>query len=86
VEHKILCIELYTVNKKIHEDIKRVCSGVRGSSMEYDQDNKSYVITTDRDISNDIARVLLDNNMPIKNFYTKEPNLEDAIIKLAKGA
>jgi ABC-2 type transport system ATP-binding protein len=86
MEHKVLCIELHSLNLKLHQDIERVCSTVKGSGMEFDEGNKSYVITSDKDISNEIARVLLENNMPIKNFYTKEPNLEDAIIKLAKGA
>lgn len=85
-EHKVLCIELHTVNSKLHEDIERVCSSIKGSKIEFDEGNKSYVITSDEDITNEIARVLLNNNMPIKNFYSKEPNLEDAIIKLAKGA
>lgn len=85
MENRVLCVELHSLSKKLHEEIVRVCS-IEGVSMILDEINKSYTITSDRDISNEIARVLLDNRMPIKNFYTKEPSLEDAIIKLSKGA
>lgn len=86
MKHKVLCVELPVRSSKIYADIEKVCKRLNESRMEFDEVNNIYTITSDTDISNEIARVLLDNRMPIKNFYTKEPSLEDAIIKLAKGA
>lgn len=86
MEQSILCVELQSLSSKLHEDIERVCRGIGECSVEFDEKHRAYTITSTRDISSDIARVLLENSMPIKNFYIKEPSLEDAIVKLSKGA
>lgn len=86
MENKVLRIELHSLNKKLNEDMESICGSIGGCNMELDEKEQSYTITSPRDISSEIAKVLLDNRVPIKNFYTKEPSLEDAIIKLSKGA
>jgi len=74
------------MNSKLHEDILRVCKNAENSSVELDESNKIYTLKSKKDLSNEIASVILQHKMPIKTFYTKEPKLEDAIIKLSKGA
>ncbi|MBZ9685565.1 ABC transporter ATP-binding protein [Clostridium estertheticum] len=85
IEQKVLCVELYSVNNKLHQDILKVCENAENCSVELDEDNKVYTLKSKKDLSNEIASVLLAHKMPIKTFYTKEPKLEDAIIKLSKG-
>lgn len=85
-EEKVLCIELNQLNNSVHNDIKVICSNIQDCSMELDEKNNMYVIKSPMDLTAQISQVLLANNMPVKNFYTKEPGLEDAILKLSKGA
>ncbi|MGH4124644.1 MAG: ABC transporter ATP-binding protein [Clostridium sp.] len=86
IEEKVLCVELYSMNNKLHQDILKVCKNAGNCSVELDESNKVYTLKSKNDLSNEIATVLLQHKMPIKTFYTKEPKLEDAIIKLSKGA
>ncbi|MDT8717928.1 ABC transporter ATP-binding protein [Clostridium sp. 19966] len=86
MSHKVLCIEVDSLNQKLHQDIKRLCMSINGCSMSFHEENRLYTIKSLEDISTEVARILMENNMPIKSFYSKEPNLEDAIIKLSKGA
>lgn len=85
-EEKVLCIELNNLNSKLHNDISNICSSLKNCTMELDEKNNMYVIKSPVDLTMQISKVLLSNDMPIKNFYTKEPGLEDAILKLSKGA
>jgi ABC-2 type transport system ATP-binding protein len=86
IEEKVLCVELYSMNNMLHEDIIRVCQNAENCSVELDESSMIYTLKSKKDLSNEIASVILAHKMPIKTFYTKEPRLEDAIIKLSKGA
>jgi len=86
MEHKVLCIELNSPHEELHNAFQKLCFIAKDTKLEYDAGNNLYTITSKEDLSSEVAKILLKHNMPIKNFYTKEPNLEDAIIKLSKGA
>ncbi len=86
-EHKILCLELQSITNELHGDLNRICLSVeKNCSIQLDEKNKAYTITSTKDLSTEIAKVLLQHEVPIKKFYTQEPRLEDTIIKLSKGA
>lgn len=85
-EQKVMKIELHSPNSSFHHDILRLCNTVSESTVETAEDNSIYTIKSKEDVSKEIAKLLLNHNMPAKSFYTVEPNLEDAIIKLSKGA
>lgn len=86
-EHKILCLELQSITDELHGDLNRICLSMeKNCSIQLDEKNKAYTITSTKDLSTEIAKVLLQHEVPIKKFYTQEPRLEDTIIKLSKGA
>lgn len=86
-EHKILCLELQSLTDGLHRDLNRICFSLeKNCSIQLDEKNKAYTITSTKDLSTEIAKVLLQHEVPIKKFYTQEPRLEDTIIKLSKGA
>ena len=85
-DHKVLCIELNLPHEELSNELKKLCFLAEDTKLEHDISNDSYTLTSKEDLSSEVAKILLKHNMPIKNFYTKEPNLEDAIIKLSKGA
>jgi ABC-2 type transport system ATP-binding protein len=86
MEDKILCVETHSINNKLNEEIFSITRKFEGCVIELDEKNNLYTFKSKSDLSNEIAALLLKHKMPIKNFYTKEPKLEDAIIKLSKGA
>lgn len=86
MEQKVLCIETNSFNRQMNEEIFNIYGSRESCQIELDEENKLYTFKSKDDISNEIAALLLKYKMPIKNFYTKEPKLEDAIIKLSKGA
>jgi ABC-2 type transport system ATP-binding protein len=85
VEEKILCMETYIMDTKLNEEISKICGNIQGCNIELDEKNMQYVFKSKSDISNEIMSLLIKHKIPIKSFYTKEPKLEDAIIKLSKG-
>ena len=86
MEEKVLCVETHSMNNKLNEEIFNICSKIEDCNIELDEKNMLYTFKSKADLSNEIASLLLKHKMPIKSFYTKEPKLEDAIIKLSKGA
>lgn len=86
MEEKVLCVETHSLNPRLNEEIFNICSYNLNCNIELDEKNLLYTFRSKADLSNEIAALLLKHKMPIKNFYTKEPRLEDAIIKLSKGA
>jgi ABC-2 type transport system ATP-binding protein len=86
MEEKVLCVETHSMSSKLNEEIYNICEKIEDCSIELDEKNMLYTFRSKSDLSNEIASLLLKHKMPIKNFYTKEPRLEDAIIKLSKGA
>ncbi len=86
IENNVLCIELKFPNEELHCALEGLCYSTKDTRLERDAQSNLYTLTSKEDLSNEVAKILLKHNMPIKTFYTKEPNLEDAIIKLSKGA
>lgn len=84
-EESVLCVELNNFDSKIHEEFLKSCAD-ESSQVEYDEDAKIYTFKSKRDISSEIAGIIMQHRMPVKTFYTKEPRLEDTIIKLSRGA
>jgi ABC-2 type transport system ATP-binding protein len=84
-EESVLCVELNSFDKKIHEELLKTCA-VNGSHVEFDEKTKLYTFRSKEDLSSKIASIIMQYRMPVKTFYTKEPRLEDTIIKLSKGA
>jgi len=82
----VLCIELNLPHEELHKAFEKLCFLAKDTKLEHDNSSNLYTLTSKEDLSNEVAKILLKHNMPIKNFYTKEPKLEDAIIKLSKGA
>jgi ABC-2 type transport system ATP-binding protein len=83
-EESILCVELNSFDKKIHEELLKACTSEE-SQVEFDEKTKIYTFKSKKDISSEIAGIIMQHRMPVKTFYTKEPRLEDTIIKLSKG-
>lgn len=84
-EESVLCVELNSFNKNIHDELLKT-GFAEESQVEFDEKTKVYTFRSKRDISSEIAAIILQHKMPVKTFYTKEPKLEDTIIKLSKGA
>ena len=84
-EESVLCVELNSFNKNIHAELLKT-GFAEESQVEFDEKTKIYTFKSKRDISSEIAAIILQHKMPVKTFYTKEPKLEDTIIKLSKGA
>ena len=53
-------------------------------SILWDDKNKAYTITSRKDLSGIVTKVLLEHQASFKKFYHQEPRLEDTIIKLAR--
>lgn len=86
IKEKTLCVEIYSINNKLHEELMNICGRREDCSIALDEKNLAYTLQSKEDLSNEIAGILIKHKIPIKSFYTKEPKLEDAIIKLSKGA
>jgi ABC-2 type transport system ATP-binding protein len=84
-EESILCVELNSFDKKIHEELLKTCDN-KDSEVQFDEKTKLYTFKSKEDLSSEIAGIIMQYRMPVKTFYTKEPRLEDTIIKLSKGA
>lgn len=85
VENKVLCLELNENCELLHESLTRACvSTEKDCGILWDDRNKSYTITSRKDLSGVVAGVLLEQQASFKSFYHREPSLEDTIIKLAK--
>lgn len=85
MENKVLCLELHENHELLHTSLTEACRGMeRDCSIAWDDRNKAYTITSKKDLSGVVTRVLLEQQAAFKKFYHKEPSLEDTIIKLAR--
>ena len=85
MENKILYLELYENHELFHTSLTEACVSLEADcSILWDDKNKAYTITSNRDLSSAVTRVLFEQQIAFKNFYHQEPSLEDAIIKLSR--
>ncbi|MHB1393238.1 MAG: ABC transporter ATP-binding protein [Clostridia bacterium] len=85
MENKVLCLELHENHELLHLCLTEACMSIEENcSILWDDKNMAYTITSTRDISSAVARVLLEQQATFKKFYHQEPSLEDAIIKLSR--
>lgn len=85
MDNKILYVELYEKHEQLHTSLTEACMAIEGDcSIVWDEKDMAYTITSNKDISRAVTRVLLENQAAFKKFYNKEPSLEDAIIKLSR--
>lgn len=85
MENKVLCLELYENHELLHASLKRACMEMeKNCSIVWDEKSLAYTITSNRDLSSTVARVLLEQKAPFKKFYQQEPSLEDTIVKLSR--
>lgn len=85
MENKILYLELHENHQGLHDMLTAACKAEEAAcTIEWDSDNKAYTISSQKDLSSPITKVLLAHQASFKKFYHQEPNLEDAIIKLAR--
>ncbi|KUO70517.1 MAG: hypothetical protein APF77_09960 [Clostridia bacterium BRH_c25] len=85
MENKTLCIELHENHELLHAGLTEACMSIeKNCSIQWDSKNMTYTITSRRDLSETVTRVLLEHRASFRNFYHQEPSLEDAIIKLAR--
>jgi len=85
MDKKTLCIELHENHELLHAGLTEACMSIeKNCSIQWDSKNMTYTITSRRDLSETVTRVLLEHRASFRNFYHQEPSLEDAIIKLAR--
>ncbi len=85
MENKVLCVELHENHERLHRSLTEACqSAERNCSIIWDGKNMAYTITSSKDLSSTVAKVLLEQQAVFKKFYGQEPGLEDAIIKLSR--
>lgn len=85
MENKKLCLELHENHELLHASLTEACISMeKNCSISWDDKSKEYTITSKRDLSETVTRVLLEYKAPFKKFYYEEPSLEDTIIKLSR--
>lgn len=87
MENKKLCLELHENHELFHASLTEACTSMEKScDIHWDDKNREYTIISKRDLSEAVARILLEHRTPFKKFYYEEPSLEDTIIKLSRRA
>lgn len=86
MENKVLCLELHENHELLHLSLAEACMSIESNcNILWDDKSMTYTITSSRDLSGVVAKVLLEQQAPFKKFFHQEPSLEDAIIKLSRG-
>lgn len=87
LKKKTIYLNIQSEKGEVGEKILRACKLADNSSMvEYDGAEGTFIITSSEDLKTVVSKVCMDNRAVIYKLYEEEPRLEDAIIKLSKGA
>ena len=85
LKKKKLFLEAGMDSEDIGEKLNEACRLADSSSVVH-KEEETFVITSSVDLRAVVSKVCVDNRAVINKFYEEEPKLEDAIIKLSKGA
>jgi ABC-2 type transport system ATP-binding protein len=85
LKRKKLFLDLELDSDDIGDKIHRACRSTDISSV-VDRQEGTFIITSSMDLRAVVSKVCIENRAVINKFYEEEPKLEDAIIKLSKGA
>lgn len=87
ISKKVLYIGFDRGSIEAGQIISNVCKAVDQTAIvSRDEKDGGYIITSSKDIKSIIATACMDNRLVICRMFEEEPRLEDAIIKLSKGA
>lgn len=85
MENKTLCLELIENHELLHSSLTQACMSAEGDcNIIWDGKTMEYMITSRKDLSETVTRVLLEHKTAFKKFCYLEPKLEDTIVKLSR--
>ncbi|KPU42764.1 fluoroquinolones export ATP-binding proteinc [Oxobacter pfennigii] len=84
---KTLMLKLDTEKDDALQLISKACRTLDpGAEVKMNQVQGSYIITSSQDMAGCVSAACIQHKLVIKQLYEEAPKLEDAIIKLSKGA
>lgn len=87
MNNKTLYLNLERSKGNIHQILCEVCSSADKTATVHVKDRDGgFIITSSLDLKGIISKACIDHRLVIHKLFEEEPKLEDAIIKLSKGA
>lgn len=85
MENKTLCLELLENHELLHSSLTQACMAEESDcNIIWDGKSREYTITSRKDLSETVTKVLLEHKAAFKKFCYLEPRLEDTIVKLSR--